>query len=162
MTVLHEIELVIFQRIDVCLANKRKMVHKVKEHLIVWKTELERKVMRLCGYWFLTVQETPDCGQPITISANHRQVLNKGVWPCLFAWAKQKWENRLNVKVMVVQVKLPLRCICKKVILRIGEPKKISCTEYRNDLVNKVKIPSTEHQYRNMKSHCQSFKLYLI
>ena len=125
MTVLHEIELVIFQRIDVCLANKRKIVHKVKEHLIVWKTELERKVMRLCGYWFLTVQQTPDCGQPITKLANQRsnhsdQVLNeKGVWPSLFAWAKQKSENCLNFRVMVVQVKLPLRCICKKVTLRI-------------------------------------------
>ena len=125
MTILHEIELVIFQRIDVCLANKRKVVHKVKEHLIVWKTELERKVMRLCGYWVLTVQETPDCAQPITKSANQRsnhsgQVLNKkGVWPCLFAWTKQKSENCLNFKVIVVQVKLPLRCICKKVKLRI-------------------------------------------
>lgn len=43
---------------------------------------------------------------------------------------------------MVVQVKLPLRYICKKVILRIGEPKKISCTENRNDL---IKIASSEH-----------------
>ena len=46
---------------------------------------------------------------------------------------------------MVVQVQLPSRCICKKVILKIGKPNEISCTENKNDLVNKTKIPSTEY-----------------
>ena len=70
---------------------------------------------------------------------------SKRVSELVCSLAKQKWENCLNFKVTVVQDKLPFRYICKKVTLRIGEPNEISCTENKNDLVNKIKIPSTEH-----------------